>query len=141
MSTKPYMDLLRLSEEQVLEIVRELQRKDSSSRKDNQRQHERLPFHEDALLLCEIKTARGGPPFLVKCIDVSAGGLGFLHGAYIHVDTPCVVTLVVRKKTGFRVEAKVARCQHHRGHIHIVGVKFDQAMDPKQVDALKAEMI
>lgn len=127
-----------MTKEQVLELMQELRRADKPDRKRNRREHERLPFNEDALLLCEVKSGEKTPPYLVKCIDLSAGGLGFLHGAYVHVGTPCTVTLIVGKKQGFRTEAKVARCEHHKGHVHIVGVRFDQPLSAEQVAALKA---
>lgn len=139
MQPKPYLDLLRITEKQAIEIAAELSQGDGSSRRrDNRRIHPRLPFYEDALLLCELKTGRDDAPhYLVKCVDISAGGMGFLHGAYVHVDTACQITLIVRKKTGFRVMGKVARCIHHRGHVHVVGVRFDQPMEAAQIEALK----
>lgn len=142
MPPKPYLDLLRLTEQQAIEIAEELNRSDASPRRrDNRRAHARLPFFEEALLLCELKTDREEsiPPYLVKCVDLSAGGMGFLHGAYIHINTPCQITLIGRKKTGFRVMAKIARCIHHRGHVHVVGVRFDEPMDEAQILALKSQ--
>jgi hypothetical protein len=127
-----------LSSEQVSQLLRELRHTDKPDRRKNRREHERLPFNEDALLLCEVKSGEKTPPYLVKCIDLSVGGLGFLHGAYVHVGTPCIITLIVGKKQGFRADAKVARCEHHKGHVHVVGVKFDQPLSAEQVAALKA---
>lgn len=140
MQAKPYLDLLRISEAEAMAIAQELLRDGASRRRrDNRRAHARLPFYEDALLLFELKANRTeSSPFLVKCVDISAGGMGFLHGAFVHVDTPCQVTLIVGKKTGFRVLAKVARCVHHRGHVHLVGIRFDQAMDEAQIQSLKS---
>jgi len=137
MSDKPYIDLLHLSEAEALEIVHSLQT-GGTCRIDERRKYDRLPFQEEALLLCEVKTKyRMSPPFLVKCIDISAGGIGFLHGAYMHTGTPCVITLINRNKNGFRVDAKVARCQHHSGHIHIIGVKFNKPMGQDLLDRLQ----
>jgi hypothetical protein len=141
MSDKTYIDLLHLTEEQAIEIVHTLQT-GGTCRIDERRKHSRLPFQEEALLLCEVKNKhRKSPPFLVKCIDISAGGIGFLHGAYMHTGTPCVITLIGRNKSGFRIEAKVARCQHHTGHIHIIGVKFNKPMDQKLIDRLQNQAV
>ena len=141
MSDNSYIDLLHLSEEQAVEIVNALQ-SGGTCRIDERRQFERLPFQEEALLLCEVKTkgAKKNPQFLVKCVDISAGGIGFLHGAYMHNHTACIITLIGRNKNGFRVEAKVARCRHISGHIHLIGAKFNKPMDQALIDQLQSRI-
>lgn len=136
MSVKPYRDLLHLTEKQVLDVVETLQIR-GTRRPDERRKHERLPFHEETVLLCALRTQLGQAPFLVKCIDISAGGIGFLHGAFIHLNTPCRMTLIAGGKIGFRLTGTIARCQHFKGHIHLVGVKFDEPLDPAQLEMLK----
>ncbi len=145
-SDKHYMDLLKLTHRQALAILEEIATKAAghAGGGSDHREYERLPFSEEALLLCKLQSidrgvAVDGPAFLVKCVDISEGGMGFLHGAYVHVGTPCVVTLIARQKTGFRVSATVARCQHVRGHIHIIGVKFDEPMEVAQIESLKTQ--
>ncbi|MEX2217010.1 MAG: PilZ domain-containing protein [Phycisphaeraceae bacterium] len=129
-----YRDLLRLSQADLQAILADLRpRKEVDEEVVVRRQHKRNTYTEEALLLLEIKSQQEETPFLVKCADLSAGGLGLLHGGFVHTGQPCVITLVSRRKAGMRIKGTVARCVHVRGHVHLIGVKFNEAIDETQL--------
>ncbi len=62
--------------------------------------------------------------------DVSASGVSFLHGGYVHVGTPCIIQLITTYGTWNDVKGVVVRCQYVTGNIHDVGVKFETPVNP-----------
>lgn len=62
--------------------------------------------------------------------DVSATGLSFLHGGYVHAGTRCVTQLITTYGTWNDVKGTVVRCKYVQGNIHVVGVEFDTPVNP-----------
>jgi len=65
----------------------------------------------------------------VRCVDISDGGIGFVHGSFLHPGTACLITLVTEARRGLRTTGKVVNCEHLSAHVHRVGVKFDEPID------------
>ena len=63
--------------------------------------------------------------------DLSAGGLSFIHGGYLHVGTRCDVTLARYVGGKDTVRGTVQHCEHIAGTWHTVGVKFERRIFPK----------
>ncbi len=63
--------------------------------------------------------------------SISAGGIGVLHGGFVYLGSPCVVHL--RSLDGRAVDCpgRVVRCSHLSRHVHALGVKFDERLDPR----------
>ncbi len=70
---------------------------------------------------------------IVACRDLSAGGVGILHNAYLHLDTECMVYLPGRAGKHKRVAGVVRRCRHRRGIVHEVGIEFEDPIDLREV--------
>lgn len=70
--------------------------------------------------------------FLVPTRDISATGLSFLHGGFVHVGTRCTVQLITMHGTWNEVPAVVVRCQYVEGGVHEVAVRFDREIDPRR---------
>lgn len=64
--------------------------------------------------------------------NISRGGVSLLHNAFIHPGTKCEVTLVRSDGSSILRDATVARCQHRRGMLHEVGVRFAKGIDLKE---------
>lgn len=77
----------------------------------------------------ELEQAGGSPQkFVVSVRDISRGGLSMLHSSYVHLNSRCVFRFYDEKKKQVAAAyAKVVRCQHVKGQIHDVGLKFDMA--------------
>ena len=63
--------------------------------------------------------------------DLSAGGMSFIHGGYLHVGTRVDVGLHRYVGGDDEVSGVVRHCDHIAGSWHAVGVKFEQRVFPK----------
>jgi len=68
--------------------------------------------------------------FLVPTRDISATGLSFLHGGFVHLSTQCVVQLISTHGTWENVEATVVRCEYKADMVHLVALQFKNPIDP-----------
>lgn len=68
----------------------------------------------------------------IACRNLSAGGIGLLHNAYVYPDTMCTVWLPHPEKRVMAVRGQVVRCQHIRGNVHEIGVQFEEPVDPRE---------
>lgn len=67
--------------------------------------------------------------------NLSRGGASLLHNTFVHSGTRCEVEL---PRVGMRplvVQGTVVRCQHRRGVLHEVGVRFAKPVDMRQFAA------
>jgi hypothetical protein len=121
------VDALRISETEQQSILKELDAADSASSAITQRLDKRHTYfvREGLVLEVEGATAR----FIVRPRDVSASGIGFLHGSFLHPGRACVVALRTIDGEGVLVSGRVVRCRCVRGRIHDVGMHFDKPID------------
>jgi c-di-GMP-binding flagellar brake protein YcgR len=69
----------------------------------------------------------------VSAVDVSHGGAGFLAEGFVHVGTRCALALRDREGKPFVKHGEVARCEHHAGMTHLIGVRFSEALTDAQM--------
>jgi len=97
----------------------------ANGRTHRRRQATRLMYRYDNVPLEIIQPGGGQTIIRVACRNLSRGGLGFLHSAFVHTGTRVVATLMSRTGESVRFPGKIVRCSHVTRHIHDVGVKFD----------------
>lgn len=68
--------------------------------------------------------------FIVPTRNISARGLAFLHGGFVHPGTICVVQLVTTRGGQQNVVGVVRRCRYVQSNVHEVAVQFKNAVDP-----------
>ena len=138
MSSNQPIDLLRLSPAQATSIIASLDaRAKAPGASRDRRRNPRIPYRQELMLLCGIHHGMDGATFFrVACVDVSLGGIGFLHGSFVHPGSACTVTLVTPTRKGFRAVGEVKRCFHVTRHVHFVGVKFNEDLKPGLVESL-----
>jgi CheY-like chemotaxis protein/HPt (histidine-containing phosphotransfer) domain-containing protein len=74
--------------------------------------------------------------------DLSADGVRFLYGNYLHIGTVVIITLRRRRGGEEDVVGTVIRCQYVPGSLHDIGVKFKQTIFPQlYVDPLQWELL
>ncbi len=75
----------------------------------------------------------GGPrrSFVMVPRNISTGGMGLLHGGFIHPGASCAVALRDTRGRGVQVRGTIIRCTHLRGSIHDLGVRFDERVNPR----------
>ena len=69
--------------------------------------------------------------FLVNTEDLSAGGISFLYGNFLHIGTMVVITLRRHRGGEEKVVGSVIRCRYVAGSMHEVGVKFKKPIFPQ----------
>ena len=121
-----YIDSLRLSEDDEVEILADLARETTSRHGRDRRRESRVPYQRRAGLMVQMHHPGGTVAnYLVRVRDLSTEGIGFLHGSFVYSGTRCAVALLANDKRTIRVDGAVVRCAHVRKHIHQIGLHFD----------------
>ncbi len=112
----------------------------SEGQVNNDRRHTRLRFRKDTVHM-KVRQA-GGPDRIIKvaCRNLSSGGVCILHNAFLHPGSPCAVVLKDLNVGQMVVHGDIVRCQHRRGVIHEIGIKFRKPIDMRsfiEMDQLK----
>ncbi len=68
--------------------------------------------------------------YLVPTRNLSAGGLSFLHGGFVHQGTRCLVQLTRTIDARDDVPGTVVSCRYIEQMVHEVSVRFDRKIDP-----------
>jgi len=84
----------------------------------------RWPFRHASVAMRLVHPGGSEVELRLACRNLSKGGISLLHSGYIHAGTPC--TVMMPKLVGSTVEVKgeIVRCQHRRGNLHEIGVRF-----------------
>ena len=132
------VDSLRISPREESEIISELAQTGgisgaaAASSKDR-RKNDRVPYLNQAGLFVQMKHPGGSVVnYLVRTRNLSPTGIAFLHGSFVYTGTACVLALHDKDGKMVGVDGKVVRCQHVRGHVHDIGVRFNRPLELKQ---------
>lgn len=120
-------------------IIDEIRERNEGSKEAGRRTSERHEYREGAML---VILHPGDPdrrsPFRVVPANLSSGGVGFLHGAFVHPGTPCDIMLSKLTGEPELIHGVVARCELASGRVHLVGVKFNAPIDTRRFIAGEA---
>jgi hypothetical protein len=95
------------------------------------REHERLRYYVPGGVEVGVHHPGGSfTTYRVQPRDLGRGGLGFLHGNFVHPGASCIVKVTTRDGGDVAVSGKIVSCQHISGKTHQVGVRFDAPLDP-----------
>jgi CheY-like chemotaxis protein len=117
--------------EQLKSLLDRLDAKDSIDEGRQDRRSARATFRRSGVKITVHHPGGTSTERSVLTRDLSAGGLSFIHGGYLHIDTRCDVTLARYVGGTDNVRGVVQRCEHIAGSWHTVGVKFDRRIFPK----------
>jgi len=124
------MRTVRASDKDVEILLNRLDNAQSDPRA-SKRRSERYPYR---LKSCAITLQNPGTSsaatILVPTRDLSAGGISFLHGGFIHTGTRCIVQLISRHGTWQEVPGIIVETAYIENWIHEVRVKFDFEISP-----------
>jgi len=122
-----------LSERNLHKVLDAMDSRDSVSNSITNRVFSRWPFREERVEVALVHP--GGTEVRVKLAarNLSKGGIGLLHSAFVYPDTLCVVSLPSLEGGTLQLTGKITRCLHLRGVVHELGVKFDEEIDPRRV--------
>lgn len=92
----------------------------------------RVPFRRLALPMAVFHSDGSRAGLQVACRNISSGGIGILHSAYMHVGIPCEVTLPRAGLSAVTVPGRVVRCRHVGGKVHEIGIQFRKPIEPRE---------
>lgn len=95
------------------------------------RSHVRHAFRAVAVQITLLHPGGSQARLNVACRNLSSGGIGVLHSAYVHIGTPCIVELTNSRKAVQTIEGRVVRCTHVQGTVHDVGIRFSHPINTK----------
>lgn len=98
----------------------------SSSRRNSQR----LAYRVESIPVTITHPGGSVARCLVKARNLSAGGMSFLYGGFLHHGTECRIILKTLDASSVVVDATVRSCRLVQHHIHEVGVQFREKLDP-----------
>jgi len=119
------------------ERARLLTRLDASARSSGggreSRREKRWSYRASDIALIVQHPGGGVGRFLVCSRNLSAGGIGFIHGGFLHVGSEC--SLLLRRHDGspMPLAGQVAHCRHLSGRHHEIGIQFGEKIDPEGV--------
>ncbi|MFN7396887.1 MAG: response regulator [bacterium] len=112
---------LRIQEAELASLSNEL---DSESSGDIKRRTVRWKFLRNCVRI-DMRQPGGVTTNLHYAVrNLSPDGLGILHSSYVHPGTLCTIYLTSPSGEEKTIEGSVMRCQHVRGRVHEIGVKF-----------------
>lgn len=121
---------LGLTERQLAEVLEDL---DAGGGGDHhpQRRFVRYAHRIDGVHL-KIRQPDGQSTIVrVACRNLSRGGISILHSSFVHPGSRCALVLQHKFEGMVVVEGEVMRCQHRRGLIHELGIKFKSPINPR----------
>lgn len=120
---------VRATEEQLQRIITGLDA--ASVAYSARRKSQRYAFRNKTLtIFMQQPGAAEAVPYQVVTRDISASGMSFLHGGFVHLGTLCRVQVITMHGTWTDLTGSVVRCQYAEGGVHEVGIKFDREIDP-----------
>jgi hypothetical protein len=119
---------VRASVEDARAIAQALSERERAEPGSSRRRDARTALPDGYAVLGTFRPLGGGSStYALAMRDLSRSGLSFLHGCFLHRGTSCEFVLVGSDRAPLlRMNGSVVRCEHVRGTIHDVGVRFDQ---------------
>ena len=100
-------------------------------REASRRQHKRFPFR---IKSCALNIQQPGSSsmdsFIVHTRNLSARGMSFLHGGFVHIGSKCLVQLITTHGSWSDIKGVVMNCRYIEQGVHEVCMMFDSEIEP-----------
>jgi len=128
--TKHYpVRTIRLPVEQIARILDEMD--GATVNVPSTRRDSRYRYRLDEIVVLMQQPGHSTPmAFIVPTRNISARGLAFLHGGFVHPGTVVVVQLVTTRGAAQNVVGVVRRCRYIQSNVHEVAIQFRSPVDP-----------
>lgn len=130
MSNPAINDTIRLTQHELTQLLADLNR--GGHKPSSKRKTKRWAMPQGKAICTLVDPSKREQHHIVVVRNLSSGGAAFLLGSFVYTGTRCTLLLRGSGGKGRAVSGRVARCQHIRGHLHDIGVKFDEAVSPKE---------
>ncbi|MFM9957218.1 MAG: response regulator [Phycisphaerales bacterium] len=125
------VETLRLGAQELSDLVNELERDGAASR-GSKRASRRWRAQHQKIAVTVFEEGTRKRTFAMVPRNISTGGMGLLHGAYMHPGAECVIALRDVRGRAVQVRGRVVRCTHLRGTVHDLGVQFAERVNPRE---------
>lgn len=116
---------VRLNSVELEALLDSLDEQAKSTKAAEKRAHKRFRFRRER---CVIHIQQPGDAadmaFLCPTRDISAEGMSFLHGGYVHIGSNCAIYFGGKNSAGNGVCGRVVRCTYVGSGLYDVGVLF-----------------
>lgn len=137
MDRQPFRDLLRLSDAERKLVLDRLdgtgigrEGQSGPPRGPEKRRQRRWAYRADQIGVTVEHPGGGVSRYLVCARNISAGGLSFLHGGFLHPGARCRLSLVRLDGGDEPIDGTIASCRLVEGRVHEIGLRFDRQIDP-----------
>ena len=135
MKKDEYRNTVRISDDERRRLLDELDLVQAVASEDvgpdDSRRRDRRYTYRPGHISIAVEQPRGGTTFLsVSPRNISAGGVAFIHGGFLHTGSRCALRLGPQRKETLEIAGEIVNCRHIEGLLHEVSVKFDRAIDP-----------
>jgi len=123
------IDTLQLSEEQWAQLAAILDASDPEN-EGGQRLHKRVSYRKLSQIAVAIQQPdKQWAKYIVRSRDLSEGGIGFVHGSFLHAGSLCRVILKDQEGQVVCIEGTVRGCDFLQGRAHNIGVQFNEEIN------------
>lgn len=117
-----------VGERDLGDLLDRLDDRQASSEGAIKRTYARWPFRHGSLQLVLEHPGGSKATFQTACRNLSRGGMGVLHNAFVHANTPCKVVMPRLDSRRQTIDGTVVRCTHTQGLVHELGIRFGEAI-------------
>lgn len=111
------------------EVLDRLDRDAQEAQHADKREFDRYEYRIKGLIIDLIQPGGKVSPWLVPTRNISRRGFSFLHGGFVHANTPVRAMLVTTQNTWRTVYGKVNWCKYVEGRIYEVGIELNDQID------------
>lgn len=123
-------NLIRVNERDLEMLLNRLDAS-PSDRKASRRAHKRFPFRVKSCSVAMQQPGDSSPAlFAVHTRNLSASGISFLHGGFVHVGTKVTVQLISTHGSWSDVDGEVVSCRYLQDGVHEVSCRFAKEIQP-----------
>ncbi len=131
MPSEEFADNLRIRAEERDPLLDKLDQASAKTPANSRRGSQRLEYRVEGVPVTITHPGGSVARFLVKARNLSAGGMSFLNGGFLHQNTECRIVLKTVDGRQVIVDSRVRTCRLIQQHIHEVGVQFHEKLDPR----------
>lgn len=128
---------VNLEQRALEELLDELDDRSGASDASKRRHFVRWPFRQTSIRMHVTQALGMSSDLEVACRNLSCGGASVLHSSYLHLGSKVRLMLPSPAGVESAIEGTVCRCQHVRGVIHEIGIKFARRIEAR--DYLRAD--
>lgn len=125
------VDTLRMSSFDLDQLICRLERDGPPTSTNSKRASKRWRAQTQKVAVTTHDEQGGKRTLIMAPRNISTGGMGLLHGGFLHPGTVCAIVLRDVRGKAMQIAGSVTRCSHLQGTIHELGVKFDQRINPR----------